>query len=1085
MSARHLDIVYSEDHDLLVDHIFERVECRLAVQPDQRAFLVVPEPMKADMERHFIAKTRVGGIMLTEILSFRRLATRLFSESGVPMPDLLSNAGKAILTQKILLDQEIPFRTFKRMAGQPRYAAELVHILGDFRRYGISSEELLEIDSRHHATLDKFHDFALLKDALENELARRDLSDPDCTLTSLAALLLDSPLPKRLDFLSKTHIWVVGFGADRQFTSQEMDVLRGLASHVSGMTVTVTADYPGGNRGALAFQHGRATIDTLSRVFPGIRIARPDVPDETRAHHAEMETPRREIRLIGATDVHEEARYAAGLIRELLLRRGIRRKDIGIALCDERLMSNVMETTLAEYGVDAWIDTRKSLSQSSFARTFAALLSLCSYDFSFDTLMDYYRGGLSPLSDDIVDSFENAALALGWTTARDFRLLMTSPELLDGDLANRFQGSDQEWRDVRRALEDVFSLLNFTSNMRELRNGYAKSELLLDFLFSESAGSPEKRVMERRDALMEQNRRDSATLLVSSWNATIDLLLESQELLGKTRISQDHYTQLLLAGLEGLVLPSVPLGADHVRVGSLRAMATWPCRVLFILGATASAFPPASQQQGYLRDEERDLLSKETNKPFPSRQKDEPASQAWLLHMLLTRPSQALYVSAPSLGDNQSYVFDDLRDLASSDMDVVTEPGVEPDVRWYALPAALRITRWNAEAPAAWKAAVARMTKSDRALPAPAHTVAESTQLPAEIATRSIEPQSGVSVSRIQQYNACPFRYFAEYIARAMKRTVAEDEPNAQGTLLHSLMELATKDLINRLRHAETAEKAGEIAALWRRDVDSANYMRAIYRAATDKRGLGWYARPSLSGSIGERLRLYAAKTIQGIATFSLNDGYAPLYLEWYFPNVEAEPYRLCVGSSDFTLRGLIDRIEENRDGQVRIIDFKRTGKDFDWLSLYDGTDVQLPLYKLAFETAYPDKKVEELYFCGFERPDARDLDSYDGVVPDRNETIRQLDKQKKNWEHGVADRAAQFAEKKAVQTIHNIFSGAFPARPTIRGASNSPCRYCGWRAACGYDHRLERNKPLPNDRDTEKAIRQEILGECGAEITD
>lgn len=1075
MSARHLDIVFSESHDSLVDYIFEQVERRLEVQPDQRAFLIVPEPMKADMERHFITKTRVGGIMLTEVLSFRRLATRLYAESGMPMPEFLSNAGKAILAQKILLDQEVPFRTFKRMAGKPRYAAELVRILGDFRRYGITSAELLEVDSKHHATLDKFHDFALLKNAMEEELEQRKLDDPDATLTSLAALLQSSPLPKRLEFLPKTHIWVVGFGADRQFTSQEMDVLRGLASRVSGMTIAVTADYPGGNRGALAFQHGRATIDTLSRAFPGMRIAR---PDETTAPSPGTNDVRCDVRLIRTVDAHEEARYTAGLIRELLLTRNIRRRDIGVALCDERLMSNVMETTLAEYGIDAWIDTRKSLSQSSFARSFTALLSLCSYDFSLDQLMDYYRAGLSPLSDDVIDFFENAALALGWTNARDFRRLKTSRAILEDEFANRFQGSDTERRIVQMALDHLFELLEFTANMRECRDGYSKSELLLDFLFSDHPGSPEKRVRERRDALMAQNRRDSAALLVSSWNATVDLLRESQTLLGKTRISQEHYTQLLLAGLEGLVLPTVPLGADHVRVGSLRAMATWPCRILFILGATASAFPPESLQQGYLRDEERDLLSKETNKPFPNRQKDEPASQAWLIRMLLTRPSQALYMSVPSLSDNQSYVFDDLREKTSEDVAVIVEPGRTPDVRWYALPAALRITRWNKEASPAWRSAVTQLTKADNPLPTLARDIAENTALPPELAVQSITSRYGVSATLLQQYNTCPFRYFTAYVARAAERVIAEDEPGAQGTLLHRLMELATRDLRGRLRDAESTEKAEELAAAWERDVDSAHYMRSLYGTATSDRGLGWYSRPSSSGGIGDRLRLYAARTLQVMASFSREGGYAPRFLEWEFPNDEAKPYRLHIGAVDLTLRGLIDRIDENGAGKVRIIDFKRTGKGFGWIDLYDGTDIQLPIYKRAFETAFPERKVEELYFCGFERPYAKDPGSYDGIVTNDNETLKQLERQKKNWESGIADRVAHFAEEKAAETIDRIFTGAFPARPTIRGAGQSPCRYCDWRAACGYDHRLERNKPLPADRDTEKEIRRTITGE-------
>ncbi len=1100
MTARIFDIVYSEDYDLLVDHIFERMERRLEFQPDQRAFLIVPEPMKADMERHFITRTHIGGIMLTEILSFRRLATRLFSESGIPTHEPLSSAGKAILAQKILLDPEMPFRTFKRMAGQPRYAAELVRILGDFQRYEISSDDLLQIESQNRATLDKFHDFALLKNALEGEIAQRRLGDPDCTLTNLASLLMSSPLPQRLGFLAKTHIWVVGFGADRQFTSQEMKVLRGLASRVSGITFTVTADYPGGNQGALAFQHGRATIDTLMRVFPGVRIDRAasrSIEKTTKSlpgNDVKATTDvKRDIQLVEAINVHEEARYCAGIIRELLLGGQFRRRDIGVALCDNRTMPNIIETTLAEYGVDAWVDTRKPLSQSSFARTFTAFLSLCSYDFSFDQLMEYYRSGLSPLSDNVIDSFENAALALGWTTARDFRELAASPALLDDVLSNRFKGNAYERSAVRAALKDVFHLLTFTSQMRGLRNGYDKSDLLLDFLFSGQYNSPAERVKRRTDSLVEQKRQDSATLLVSSWNATVDLLRECRELLGKTRISQDHYTQLLLAGLEGLVLPAVPLGADHVRVGSLKAMATWPCRVLFILGATAAAFPPENKQQGYLRNEERELLSEETHKPFPNLQKDDPASQAWLVHMLLSRPTHTLYVSVPMIGeDGQSYVFDNLKAMPSKNgeglkdqkpenLSTVMEPGRVPDVRWNALQAAQRIMRWNSKAPPAWRAAVNRAVdrdgKTDRPLLALADTIAEDTMLPPELASGILLSVDGVSISLLQRYNTCPFLYFAEYVAGAKERVKAEDRPNMQGTLLHRLVELATRDLKDRLQHADTTEKISEITALWRRDVESTDYMRRLYNTATEDRGLGWYALPSSSGSIGERLRIFAGETIQAIADFGQEDGYSPRFSEWYFPNDDARPYLLRVGDYSFILRGFVDRIEENTANKARIFDFKRTSKDFSWADLYDGTDIQLPLYKLAFETAFHEKKVDELYFCGFERPDLIVSNAYSKTSVEKNKVREHLENQKKKWEPGNVDLAAQLAVKKAGETIGNILAGTFPARPTIRGTDKPPCDYCNWRAACGYDDRLKRNKPLPkiSDENIKIDILQEI----------
>jgi beta-N-acetylglucosaminidase len=312
------------------------------------------------------------------------------------------------------------------------------------------------------------------------------------------------------------------------------------------------------------------------------------------------------------------------------------------------------------------------------------------------------------------------------------------------------------------------------------------------------------------------------------------------------------------------------------------------------------------------------------------------------------------------------------------------------------------------------------------------------------------------------------------------ERVKAEDKSNLQGTLLHSLVELATTDLIDRLQHADTPEKISEITALWRSDVESTDYIRKLYNTATSNPSLRWYALPSSSGSIGERLRFFASKALHALAEFSQEDGYSPRLLEWYFPHSDSEPYVLHVDTLRFTLRGLIDLIEENPAGKVRIIDFKRTSKVFSWLDLSDGTDIQLPLYKLAFETAFPEKKVDELYFCGFEELDTKVADVYDNAAVDKNEIRKKLESQKRRWEPGDVDGAAQFAEKKAMETIRHILTGAFPARPTIRHADFSPCHYCNWRAACGYDLRLARNAPLPRETNTDKKkeILMEITGE-------
>ena len=57
---------------------------RLTVDfPDQRAFLIVPETIKVQMERAYLDTTGTAGLMMAEVLSFRRLAHRLLDETGL------------------------------------------------------------------------------------------------------------------------------------------------------------------------------------------------------------------------------------------------------------------------------------------------------------------------------------------------------------------------------------------------------------------------------------------------------------------------------------------------------------------------------------------------------------------------------------------------------------------------------------------------------------------------------------------------------------------------------------------------------------------------------------------------------------------------------------------------------------------------------------------------------------------------------------------------------------------------------------------------------------------------------------------
>ncbi len=1084
MAVRKVRLLYSPDPDQLVRAVFKELSDHHSQWPDQRAFILVPEYMKADMERRYLTDQAAGGLMMAEVLSFNRLASRLADEVGRQAVPVISTAGKAVLAQKALLDDNLPFNRFHRLAGKPRYALELVSILGDFNRYRITAGDLRAskeepASSRaRQATREKLEDFALLKESLDEEMRARGLEDPDQKLSRLAELLNTRPLPERLAFLERARIWVLGFGNDRDFTSQEGLVLEALAKLTPALTLAVAADSLN-SEGEPAYRLGRETLQALGRIFP-------DAERTRLAAKASQAPP--EIHFIRSINRREEARYTAGEIRRLLLTGNLRRREIAVALSESEEIATYLESAFEDYGIQAYIDTGRPLRNSSFIRLLSSFLKLCHYDFTLPDLLDYYKSGLAARSGDPVDRFENAALALDWRKAADLREITGSPEARQSAVAAYVDPGTGEGRDLLSVLEDVKDLLDTASSLRGLRSGQAKCDFLLDFLLGEMNGeggqfpenSPAGRVFYRRDDLLDQGREENARLLVSSWNAVIDFLQEASALLGSARISQAHFTALILAGLEGLSLSSIPAGIDRVRVGSLSQMAVWPCKLLFVLGMTDTAFPPEMKGEGYLLDDERIYLSERTGKAFPNRRQDQPAAQAWLVNSLLTRPSQALYLSTPTLGGNSSRIYDDWLASEGGQEIILAGYGDEPDPRWYAPKMALRLLRGKQGAPEAWREALASLRKEPPRLLPSADLIAESLVLPRTRVEPLMKKRDSVSVSLLQSYNDCPFRFFIQYLTGASERRVAQDQPNLQGTLLHRLLELASRELKGEL---EAATTPGEIRALvleWQEEL-TPFHLRPHYDRATRNPYLALYAKPGLAGGVGDRLIRRAVDTLSSLSEFNLTEAFVPLELEWTFPSTGRPAYRLSADGHAFTCRGSVDRIDARPDGALRIIDYKRSMKEFSWTGLYDGTDLQLPLYKRAYETAFPGSLVTALLFAGWRTSSQYELSSYRPLPDDgRKEALKSLDKQLGEWQGRAVDQAAAFAEKRAARTLESIMEGRFPARPAIRGRRD-PCQFCPWHAACGYDKRLARNSPLPETAADRKAIRGLILQDDGA----
>ena len=101
-----------------------------------------------------------------------------------------------------------------------------------------------------------------------------------------------------------------------------------------------------------------------------------------------------------------------------------------------------------------------------------------------------------------------------------------------------------------------------------------------------------------------------------------------------------------------------------------------------------------------------------------------------------------------------------------------------------------------------------------------------------------------------------------------------------------------------------------------------------------------------------DELLVKLTDTIQKLADFDAESQWRPLAFEARF-GLAGHPYLvISTPSGEVRLHGVIDRIDINPQGELRVIDYKSGGSHLSAQDLIEGRRLQLPIYALAASQA-------------------------------------------------------------------------------------------------------------------------------------
>lgn len=1016
-------IVRHESERVLLDHALQEITGRVERWPDRRVFLIVPESSKADVERRYLERFSSEGLLMAEVLSIKRLAFRIFAEVGGLGVKRLTGTGRAVLIGKLLLSAEARFQRFGKLRRKPGFSAQLSTLWEEFSRFMVDADDLSEAAKKEaeERARARFEDLATLYKLVEEARAASGFVD-SATDNERLIECLKTNKSERLDFLAHTSVYVTGFGELTPFSASEIAILKALNERVGQLTILL----PQGE--GAAFSHARRSCERLIAALPTevVSLDRPVSP------------PAKEKYLIYADSVEEEARFVAGEIRRLLVETDVERRDIAVGLSDPE-ESSILADTLRAFGVPTFMDEASHVKWTPFARLMDAVLKISQRQDDLDEIMRLLQNPLSGLDREVTDRFENFCLARG--LKRLASILNTSRQI-----------DEAQDRDVYAQCLPLLQIVyQLGVDLRQTRGGVSKVMLLQAFL-RDLPGLFDRLESDIEQDFDEQNTLQ-ATAMARAVNEWQEKLAEAAQILGEETLSQAHFCRLLSESIFRLEVKQIPVGIDRVRVAPLRQIVHYPAKVLFVTGVSSETYPLRESGSSFLTVEERKHLA-DIVSGFPNGSEDLRLSAAALDRKLRALPERSLYVLTPQ---GEGATLPAMLDLADGWRAFILREDV-PGMHWNH-PAEMkrRVPRLSKEAlhredVALWLCGFEAAGHKLEIISTEDHfLVPEALVLAKGTLEKALERCSIASVSSLQQFNVCPYQFFADVLLGLQERDLGVPDAAVQGEFLHNVLHQSLLQLMQSLAGIPEKDRAKTVLS-WQQMLASGGQKtiesqmmesgraRSLSFAGNDVRVVSRLS-PAIKENIDRIARLYVAR------------GARPIALEYRFSKDAPEAVSVMVGDRLYRFSGVIDRIDRYPDQRDVLVDYKRGAHPFKKEDFEAGVDIQLPLYENAWTRLNPSHKVLGFYYQTL-RPYTRDT-GYEPPVLEPERHLLEVDKRMQTDEK-MAERALDIA----ADTLQRIESGAMPAAPYVPRKNSEPCRYCAFRVACKLDplsDRIER----------------------------
>ena len=1091
---------------------------RLSMEhPQEQYFLIVPEQFTMQTQKDIVTRHPNHGTMNIDIVSFARLAYRIFEELAVEQLSVLDDMGKSMVLRKVAAAQKRQLVLFGGQLSKPGFVGQLKSMLSEFYQYGITPEALREMapSARSPLLRQKLEDLALVEQSFQEYIEGHYITTEQ-VLDVLCRLIPESGLIRNS---------VIALDGYTGFTPVQYRLTELFLVYAKQVYVTVTADEAAGIYGKMGIQNlfymSRQMAVRLSEIAEKNQVKK--LPDIILGEQKNRRFARRpelawleqnlfrygtetaytgeatdSIVFFQASNPSGEVSHIVHEIQRLVQEGKARYREIAVITGDLPGYGKEITHQFTQNQIPHFMDDKKNVLDNCLVELIRASLEAVRQDFSYESVMRYLRTGLVSQERTMVDRLENYILAMGIRGGKRFRETWERTYRGAGDLnvteVNAFKD---------RVLAPLFAM---QERFRQADLTIAgMTEAVLTLLADCRA---EEQLESYQEYFTKIGEHRLAKEYGQVYGLVTELLKRLSDLLGEERVSRKEYLEILDAGFAELKVGVIPAVADRVVVGDITRTRLAHIRVLFFAGVNDGIVPARKERGSLLSDRDRDFLGEHHLELAPTA-REESFQQRFYLYLMMTKPSKQLILSwcrtgADGKSRRPSFLIGELRAMFPNA--VLTDQETQADPEIYSVAEAkqrlsaklgkyrdgqLEQDEENAQFLELYRWFVSSKDNQEtlRRFMDAAFFVYEQQGISHAVAKALYGEILSGSVTRLEQYAACAYSHFLRYGLELLERKRFELASSDIGTLFHESIDLCFRRVKEKQYdwHTMTNET---------RDM----LVEECVAAVTENYGNTILGSSARNRYLAQRVGQITKRTVWALQQQIKKGDFIPTGFEVSFSAADnLSAMKIALSESEaLHLRGRIDRMDVCEDGgkvYVKIIDYKSGSTSFDLLALYYGLQLQLVVYMDAVtemaQHHYPDKEIVPagiLYYNIADplaekkgQPDPEKIDAeilkklrMNGLVNSELDVVRHLDRtiekesdvipvvlkdgEVQAGRSSVANRErfarlSQFVHRKLKEAGQEILDGEIGVVPYKNG-QRTACDYCPYHAVCGFDRK-------------------------------